>query len=174
KSVRGNFVHVQIVTTDNVSFTGQFVELFDAFHINRANALFKRLAAVDNFKLFQTCKFGIKRFGCHIGIILEDQLIGLAAVAVKKIVPTFDRGINETLNQIGIVFNQFGPSFDRVRIAIIALVCEKECGDFGTFLFGIKRLSSCIGLLGNFFITQELREAVAIWRSEERRVGKEW
>src|SRR5690606_11059131 len=162
EGVSRNLAHVEFVTADNSCLAGKFVKRLDAVHRNSTDSLFERVAAVDELEVLDPLQFRIERFLAHVRIIFQDQFIGLAAVAIEKIGPALDGSADETLYEIGILFDQVLTGSDRVAVSAVAIIGDEVGRDLRTFLLGIDRFRSSISLLHDLLVAKKLGEAVII------------
>ena len=91
----------------------------------------ERIAGIDDAVfLHRGDRIGEQIVG-HFRVLLLDQRIGRAVVAIDVIVPADDRGIDEALHQIGLFLDQIAARFDQRRIGGKAVSASRNT-------FGLK------------------------------------
>ena len=85
-----------------------------------------RIAGIDNSVLLQF-RHGERQLAVrHLGIVLFDAGICFPIVAIHVAVPPDDRGIDKALHEIRLLRNKIGASFDRGRVAIVAVFGQEK------------------------------------------------
>ena len=84
----------------------------------------------------------------HFRIFSLDRLIGLGVVAVEIMVPADGRGVDEPLDDVGMLLHEFAAGFDQGRIGRVAVIGEQEdVGLEAALFFDLERLGGQIPLL---------------------------
>src|SRR5262249_18873353 len=136
-----------------------------------ADAKRQCVAGIDDTVFLQRGNAIGQQFVGHLRVLLFDQRVGGAVIAIQVIVPADDRCIDEALHQIRFFVDQFAPRLYQRRIGGKSLVGEQKNlrGEIRGFGNG-ERLRGYVALHRAFFVGEKRLRVEGV--GPQLRIGK--